>query len=396
MSAPASSAKSILLNLEENECGAFRRLTLYQNHLLAIGGSNGIITAASKDNSASDPIALSFEKVQEYDDLVRALAFSNDGTRIAVGYDSGSVDIFCFTEDQLKLAENGTHPFFSRGSGKSENQEDNMDEEEEDLFDAMLTQGDDETSGPSGSGNKSSGGLTLLTPSFSIPRFDSEIRSLSFQNIAKSSKSQKYHLAIALESNGFAVVDVTSSTTSENSMYLHSESKTHYTNFGTRHATFSPSGGTLATIGCNGRAAFWATSPHSSDPELEWEMSHGDSFACIEKKDGGAFADSGDRGMELVWSGDGCVVGIPGSRDLQLRRKSISENSNDGSEDEDRDWLTKDRVVLGPSHKKKDGEDDTGEIVSIAFDPLNSGYVVTSFRNGAVGVWKLKDDTEVS
>ena len=38
---------------------------------------------------------------------------------------------------------------------------------------------------------------------------------------------------------------------------------------------------------------------------------------------------------------------------------------------------------------------DMGEIVAIAFDPLNKGYVVTSFKHGQVGVWKLKDDVKV-
>jgi hypothetical protein len=103
--------------------------------------------------------------------------------------------------------------------------------------------------------------------------------------------------------------------------------------------------------------------------------------------DAGVFSEVWDKAMACVWSSNGEMLGLSGSKDLQIRRKS----ADDADGNSNTVWLKKDKLVLATNENGK----DMGEIVAIAFDPLNKGYVVTSFKHGQVGVWKLKDDVKV-
>ena len=389
------------LNLEKSASSCKRQLTLHSNYLLANGGSNGTITsldmntvikvnsspAGSENNSTSK---LAFRVIKQFDDAVCALAFSSDGLRVAVGYDNGQVRIFMFTKEQVESSGDdgtaGDHPFIlntkkrhpSNGDDGASLPDDKEDDDD-DLLDDMLTMTQtqpDDNFEP----NVSSSSLGSLSSSFVLSRrFDSEVRCLSFQPVT----GNKYYLGIALESSpGFTIADVTSS--KSEAFYLEQDSIAQYQQAGVRHLSFSPDGQTLATLGCDGRLCIWNTpSKNSSDPELDWELYHADKFN-VAGVDAGVFAEVGDKAMVCIWSPDGNVLGVSGSKDLQIRRKCGDANEAV----DDNSWLKKDRLVLA-------SDAEVGEIVAIAFDPLNLGFVVTSFKTGKVGIWKLKDDVKV-
>ncbi len=367
MSADASTRMN--LNLEKSASKSKRQLSLYSNkHLLAIGGSNGTITALNL-NSKSDDAEAAFRTIKQFDDAVRALAFSSDGQRVAVGYDDGQVRIFSYSKEELNDGNDiDCHPFVTIAKQNSVNIADSQSDDEG-FFDEMLSQNplndDKAMEGPSSSESTSS--------SFFLPRrFDSEVRSLSFQ-------PNTYHLAIALESSpGFLIADVASQ--SSEKYYLEQESIAQYQQAGVRNLCFSPSGNTLATLGCDGRLCLWNTTFSSdSDPELDWELYHADTFNAAEI-DSGAFSDVFEKATMCAFSSNEQMLVMGGSKDLQIRRKG---------DEADREWMKKDKLVLAPKNET------TGEIVAIAFDPLNEGYIVTSFRNGKIGIWKLKTNAMV-
>ncbi|KAL3927460.1 MAG: hypothetical protein SGBAC_013080, partial [Bacillariaceae sp.] len=131
--------------------------------LLAYGGDDGTVTCLDeKDNK--------FHVVQRFDDGVRAVAVSEDGKRVAVGFDSGDVEIFHYdTFDSNKAARHPFAEFKDKGNDHD-----------------LLSQGFSDCRKASGGG----------------PQFDSPIRDLQFLTSVLSN----YWLVVAHES-GMSMVD---------------------------------------------------------------------------------------------------------------------------------------------------------------------------------------------
>lgn len=335
--------EGIQLNLESNPTEYNRHLTAHGGWLYVIGGESGTIAASSQSNP------LSFRVIQQYDEPVRSLAFSKDGQRVAVGFEDGNVDIYCFTPDQL---QGDSHPFL--GTPDTTN-----DTNSQDAFNDFFSQ---ENEGIYGSSGK-------VSPSFRLGfRFEASIRSLQFD---PRSQGGKYYLAVSSEAApGFMVFDVSGSDSFQK--YLANESEKEYNQGGVRSIQYSPDGDMIASLGMDGKLCFWSV--QGSDPELEWDLIHCDSHKVVTKSDLGQFSDSADRSCYPVWSHDGSIIALPGDKDLQLRRKVENDDA----------WIKKDCIVLGPSESEAESD-----IVAIAFDPKNEGFVVTSSRDGNVGLWKL-------
>jgi WD40 repeat protein len=123
----------------------------------------------------------------------------------------------------------------------------------------------------------------------------------------------------------------------------------------------------------DGRLCFWNVTSFE-DPEVEWELMHRDTHKVVSKQDVGEWngSDVADRSLYPGWSHDGKYLAIPGENFLQFRRKS-SKNE---------DWSKKECMALKMGEK-------IGEIVSLAHDPKNEGYVVTSGRDGKICLWQI-------
>jgi chromosome transmission fidelity protein 4 len=89
-----------------------RFLRLPSGHLLAYGGDNGNVScllpeevSAEGHLDKSDGSAKNkFVVVQRYEDAVRCIAVSKDGKRLAIGFDTGKTQIYCF--DKFICQEN--------------------------------------------------------------------------------------------------------------------------------------------------------------------------------------------------------------------------------------------------------------------------------------------------
>ncbi len=342
-----------------------RHLCVHQGFVYAYGGENGTITVLPLSDLQKSTVTASARSVHKYDDPVRALAFSQDGQRVAVGFDDGNVDVYSFSLDQLKSEEDGSslpHPFARVTSGKDDASKE--DSSQDDGLGDLFTQGDDEDAeGLFSSSDK-------LAPTFRLKhRQESSIRSLQFD----PKMTGKYFLAIASDSSpGFIVVDATSETSTET--YLSDESVKCHNEDGLRSLSYSPDGSTIATMTHKGRLCMFNI--EGDDPEIDWELRHRDGHIAVQKPDMSAFQDfdSGDRSIGPVWSTDGLLLGLPGEKDLHFRWKGGDE-------------FKRDFMIL----PKMGNDSINGELVGMAFDPLNEGYVVTSSRDGMISVWKICD-----
>lgn len=403
----SKSFQKLHLNLEKSSTKAKRNLVLFQNCLFAYGGENGLISVLrlpfnneavnDKSSSLASSLSSSFKVIHSFDEPVRALAFSSDGQRVAVGLDDGVIEIYEFTAHELQ-SSSPYHPFsgpslssknacndsrlFAGSSDDDVNGQDILASQQDDLF---ATQDDIMEHADGGTNGLSSG---LLSPSFRLPhRFDSPIRSLDFCPIVNSNH---YFIAISTESSpGLTIANVTSLDAFEK--YLDSEASSIYDHHGVRNAVYSPDGNHVVSLGCNGMLCLWNV-PVSGDRELDWELVHSDSHLVVSQQDTGAFATSKDKSMVPVWSTDGSLLAIPGEKDLQLRRKRQESQGQGGGVKE---WFAKDLLVWKQNgNNGNTGNADDDVIVGIAVDPRNEGYVVTSSLNGAIGLWKVDLDAK--
>lgn len=316
-----------------------RRLVLLPSpsktpHLLAYGGEDGTISVLERDSDGK----LHVKPARRFDDPVRAVASSHDGTRVAVGFEDGSSQIFSYPKD----SDSDHHSFISKSN------------EEEDGLDGFLSQSD---------------GMGCSPPageeSFPGPRFDAPIRFMEFD-------PRSYYLAIASEA-GFCVVDVTSSKTlQEKGRMLQELGEKEHDSSGIRGLSYSfPNKSKdvyLSTLAMDGRLCTWDMTAPMNDPQLEWELVHRDAIKCIQKADVGEIngSDPYDRSCLPVWSKS--FLALPGQTDVQLRRlEDVSES------------------CFLPSLDDR-GHVDT--IVATAFSP-DEQYLVTSGRDGRVILWKL-------
>lgn len=409
------SFQKLHLNLEKSSTNSKRNLVLYQDCLYAYGGENGLISvlrlpfkdgAGKKSLSASiTSSSSSFKVIHSFDEPVRALAFSSDGQRVAVGLDDGVIEIYVFSSQELlgsPPTSSHCHPFAGPFSCSKESCNDDRYNAVGDLEDGyrddiLASQQDDLFATQDVTSDDTNGGINAfasghLSPSFRLPhRFDSPIRSLDFCPVVDSNN---YFLAIATESSpGLTIANVTSLEAFEK--FLDSEASGLYEHHGVRNAVYSPDGNYVISLGCNGMLSLWGV-PVGGDKELEWELLHKDGHLVVSQQDTGAFASSKDKSMAPVWSKDGSLLAIPGEKDLQFRRRSMNQEQ-DGVQ-----WFAKDRLVwkqcLSGTEKRKetssrdDADDDL--IVGIAVDPSNEGYIVTSSLNGSIGLWKLDLDAK--
>jgi len=394
--------ESINLKLEEDPSDHVRHLTIpvRSNHILAYGGPNGTISALPLSLSLplSDEVN-SPRIIKRFDEPVKALAFSSDGRRVAVGYEDGHIDIFAYTQEELTAASTNastnaspthhSHPFISNGGSKKKNKDNNDDDddiedEDDDDDDDFLTQssqfqfGDDQDS-------------TNSEPTFRLQhRFESSIRHLQFrpqsQSQSTSTSSSKYYLAIAVESSpGFMITDVSSTTASTIVKYLDDEATSAYHQGGVRSLSFSPNGDMISTLGMDGRLCLWDT--NGDDPTIDWELLHKDDHLVVDKVDLGEFADVADKSLCPIWNHDGSVLGIPGSVDLKLRIKDKHKHSHKQNQDDSKEWYERSDMILDLQNGKE--ASDVKGIVGLAFDPSDDGYVVTSARDGKIALWQI-------
>ncbi len=351
---------TISLNLGKNPEGFDRHLFIHQDYVYAYGGDNGTITVlplSDLQSTSSAKGSTSARIVHQYDEPVRALAFSQDSQRVAVGFDDGNVDIYSFSSDQLESQEDGSplpHPFAGMKSRK-----------DDDDFGELFTQGDDDEDEVAFSSSEQ------IEPTFRLKyRSETSIRSLQFD----PKMAGKYFLAIASDSKpGLVVVDATSETSTEK--YLSDEAEKSHDEEGLRSLSYSPDGSSIATLTHKGRLCIWNV--EGDDPDIDWDIMHRDGHIAVQKPDMSACTDhdAGDRSICPVWSADGLLLGLPGEKDLHFRRKGA-------------DGFKKDFIIL-----PKMGEDSLQEeLVGMAFDPLNKGYVVTSSRDKMISVWKISNE----
>ena len=354
------------LNLERSSAKAKRNLLLFNKDLFAYGGDTGTISHLHLNSDGSIPTDDSPKVVHQLDDAVRALAFSPDGQRVAVGFEDGIIDIYEFSKEKVNQPN---HPFQNLASSPSSSNDPAND------ADDLFTQNDDDDLLQFASTN------ATLSPSFRLPhRFESSIRSLQF---CPSAETDRYYLAIATESSpGFAVVDVTTSSAFEK--FLDEEATSVYKQNGVRNVAYSPDGNHIVTLGCDGFLCLWNVNV-KGDKELDWELISKDKRKVIQKQDTGDFASVLDKSMAPVWCPSGDMIAIPGEIDLQLRRSATGESIEK--------WFAQERLVLKSMEKTQNKNE---QIVAIVFDPRQEGYVITSSENGNVGLWKLRENMEVS
>jgi hypothetical protein len=372
-----STATKIDLGLDKSAAGGHPRRLLCLPHgsttasrqrdMLAYGGDDGTISFLStKDTKA--------KVIRRYDDGVRAVTVSQNGKRVAVGFDDGSTKIYCYDDYD---GTSSPHPFAASAAAtqKSSNDFDN-----DALFsqDFAVMDDDDDDDGKI----------------FAGPQFDVPIRDLQFHPSSNNDKSP-YYLAIATEAS-MCVVDASSSETLT-TRFLQTEVQEHHDHCGIRGIAFCPqSGDWLASLAMDGRLCVWST-PMVADPKTAWKLLHRESTTCVTRKDVGEIhgADPWDRSCRPVWvlapksgtedtSGVEIYLATPGKVNLEIRRMVLTSKQSD--------------IVQVVSVPSSDGDDDEinvdgGHVEAIvAISQVgNSPSIVTSGRDGRVIRWTLND-----
>ena len=396
--------------------------------------------APPSSSSQQEPIV-----IRKYDDEVRSLAISNDGKRIAVGFDDGSTKIYSY-DDYVVSDEDGApsgdghvhHPFIPpkslhKPTATTTNTDDSSDNEgflsQADLSQDNYSQ-EEEEDGSSAKG----------VVEFDGPRLDASIRQLTFDPRSSSSSfGGKYYLAIASESGNspLVIADVASEHTSQ-TLYLGDKSCDQYEGCGIRSVAYSslPSPNSsssttttttmlLATLGMDGKlVTFDVTS--TSDPTLLWDVIHKDYSPVVTKELMFPDCNSGDKASCLVWdtlicnddegnsTGGSGSMGIPkamlfmpGKTDIQYRTCPLfkkSSSSDDGSMESLTTYECKEQFKGPPKYicdENNNGHGDT--IVAMAIQPPPAGTndgenddddtgtkrILTGGRDGKLLMWEI-------
>lgn len=362
-----------------------RFLRLPSGHLLAYGGDNGNVSCLlPQDKVDSSKNNEKFVVVQRYEDAVRCIAVSDDGKRLAIGYDTGKTLIHCF--DEFVCPENRSnaaetkllaHPYVQNLEKAQESQGDNF------LFSQDFSTGDSDLD------------------SFAGPDLGAPARDMLFIPRKKSgdngsSSKNTYMLAIASEA-GMFVIDVTSKEVMDGcDHWLEEESKESHDQCGIRgldagivETWDNKSNETsktgheivvLASLAMDGRLCLW---DFTNKKLLQREDS-----LCVPKKDVGEIhdADAYDRSCRPVIfcrnkNGEqksGLIIATPGklmpcTRFLQF----------DG---EDRKLKVVDGLTFD---KANDAENEHIQpIVTMMF--CSDKLLVTSGQDGRVLVWSAR------
>jgi WD40 repeat protein len=299
------------------------------DHLLAWGGDTGSI-------SLLDRSTLHFvQTIRHWDDEddVKAVAVSHDAKTIALGFDSGSIMIYKYGEDDAVVSTTTTSSSRSNNNNRYNN-------DGETQLHPFCTSSKHGTPGPT---------------------FPASIRDLQF---APNSNSL---LAIASE-EGLCVVNIGQN--SDNKRYLEELASEHHDGGGVRGVAFAGDGTTLASLGMDGRLCLWDTTPAFDDPS-QWTLKLREAGRCITKLDVGDVlgADAWDIACRprTVGAGATTLLFLPGEVYVQIRSL--------------------------PSGKAHDQPMESGHIESIvaicSIRHEDNDYVVTSGRDKRVLLWSV-------
>lgn len=321
-----------LNDIDDDSAEPRRLLQLPCKSLLAYGGDDGIISClVDKENK--------FQVLQRYDDGVRAVASSDDGKRVAVGFDSGDVKIYKFDD-----YEKGTiHPF---AHVAAENKDDDNDLLSQDL-------------------------TNTHKDSFPGPQFDSPIRDLQF---LPQTNESSFWLVIASES-GLCIVDVTSIESLERRL-LEREAREHHGDCGIRGVAIHGRSKMMASLAMDGRLCVWdikEDDDSSNTPKVV--LLQKEKTTCITKKDVGEVhgADAFDRSCRPSFHKNSLAT--PGQLLPVIRR--IKEQ--------------RELETLETTNVEDDGHVES--IVTLAF--FNEVCFVTGARDSRAILWKCDNQTGV-
>lgn len=233
--------------------------------LLSWGGDTGAIRVQTHKNEEGGSVEI---RRWDDDDDVRAVAVSHDGTRVALGFDSGSTLLYTYAIDDIRAA--APHPFVAAVPRPS----------------------------------------SVVQNACAVgPTFAASIRDLAFDPRSADV------LAVATE-EGLCVIDV--SRQGHQERYLQDEAAQHHDGGGVRGIAFAPSGRTLASLAMDGRLCLWDTS--DSHTPAAWKWRHREAGRCVTRRDVGELlgADAGDRSCRPHFLTD-ATLAVPGETYLQLR-----------------------------------------------------------------------------
>lgn len=225
--------------------------------LIAWGGDTGVIRIIDECTGDSTVV-----RHWDEDDDIRAVAVSHDGTRVGLGFDSGSTVIYTYSRDEVFAS--GKHPFLA---------------------------------------NKPSPRHCQAGPTFSAA-----VRDMQFY------PNSQQRLAVATE-EGLCVLDLE---TNNQERYLQDEAVKHHDDSGIRGIVFSEDGSLMASLAMDGRLCLWDTSGHTPS---SWKLKLREKGRCVTKKDSGEMlgADAWDRSCLPHFMTDTILV-LPGETNLQLRQ----------------------------------------------------------------------------
>ena len=355
---------SLGLEDDEDDDKPRRFLHLPSGHLLAYGGESGNVSCLlpeqeSTENSNSNKFVI----VQQYDDEVRSIAVSQDGKRLAVGFDTGSTQIYTFdqnTDDELLVL----HPYVQaiekiKSAEEKKNDDDLMSQD---------------------------CGIVDNSSYFIGPDLGAPIRDLVFLPQTSdsaddtSSSSSSYLLAIASEA-GMCVIDVTSQDIMTGSeRLLEQESKEFHDHCGIRGLAASVVNSkttVLASLAMDGRMCLWDVT--------KMKLLKREEQICVPKKDVGEIhnADAYDRSCRPVIYNEqnttDIIIGTPGKLTPCLR--VLDSNLN--------------LQLVDDSSFDLIPEEETGHIQSIVSILIFSDrLLVTSGRDGRVQVWEGQNSSD--
>jgi hypothetical protein len=354
-----SQDEKLSLGLEDNGDDQPRRfLRLPSGHLLAYGGGIGNVSCLlPEEKESTKGNNNKFVIVQQYDDEVRSIAVSQDGKRLAVGFEMGSTQIYTFdenTDEELSVL----HPYVQaldkiKSAEEKKNDDDLMSQD---------------------------CGIADNNSYFAGPDLGAPIRDLVFlpqtsdSDDDTSSTSSPYLLAIASEA-GMCVIDVTSQDIMTGSeRLLEQEAKEFHDQCGIRGLAASVVNNkmtVLASLAMDGRMCLWDVA--------NMKLLKREEQTCVPKKDVGEIhnADAYDRSCRPViyneQNNTGIIIGTPGKLTPCLR--VLDNNSN--------------LQLVDDSSFDLIPEEETGHIqsiVSILF--CSDRLLVTSGRDGRVQVWE--------
>ena len=200
----------------------------------------------------------------EDDDILSALAVSDDRTVVAVGFDTGSTSIFKYNESEVTADKR--HPF----------------------------------------------GISKPLPKHHMesPTLEGAIRDLQFY------PGSSNIVAVAHE-GGLCVLEL-SDDSSDSKKFLEDEAAQHHNGSGIRSIAFSQDKKIMASLAMDGRLCLWdvaATSPR------QWKLLFREQEMCVTKKDMGLMsgADAWDASCRPVFL-DNNILALPGETYLQLRK----------------------------------------------------------------------------